>query len=326
MNVFRSINALHALAVLTGSIFFIFLAYGASSQIVHAASSANFSLEIIATSTSSGGGGSGGGGGGGGSGGGGGGGGAAITPTVSQTSVFFTLQTIPNAAVTVLRDSQVAATSTADTAGHASLSLTDLAEGDVRLTIFAQIQGQQSTPVSFTVHITKGSSTSINNLLLPPMLTMSQTTSQNQPALLIQGWSTPGSTVTISTGLSQSATTTVIAGANGQFSQTLFIRGEPLSSLWATAFATIGTLQSATTNRVQLQSSTQNNTQTQNPTGGSATSIFPDFNHDGHINLIDFSILAFWYRRPKPPAYLDLNSDGVIDLKDFSILAFHWTG
>jgi hypothetical protein len=47
--------------------------------------------------------------------------------------------------------------------------------------------------------------------------------------------------------------------------------------------------------------------------------------------LIDFSIAAFWYKRPLSAEFLareqkHLNGDGKIDLIDFSIMAFYWTG
>ncbi len=51
-----------------------------------------------------------------------------------------------------------------------------------------------------------------------------------------------------------------------------------------------------------------------------------DLNCDGRVNLIDFSILAFWYKKPSPPPLDDLNSDGKIDLTDFSIMAYYWSG
>jgi hypothetical protein len=51
-----------------------------------------------------------------------------------------------------------------------------------------------------------------------------------------------------------------------------------------------------------------------------------ELNNDGRVNLVDFSILAYWYRRPSPPARVDLNNDGKVDLVDFSIMAYYWTG
>jgi len=51
-----------------------------------------------------------------------------------------------------------------------------------------------------------------------------------------------------------------------------------------------------------------------------------DTNGDKRVNLVDFSITAYWYKRSSPPANIDLNVDGKIDLIDFSIMAFYWTG
>ncbi len=51
-----------------------------------------------------------------------------------------------------------------------------------------------------------------------------------------------------------------------------------------------------------------------------------DLNGDCRVDLIDFSILAFWYLKPNFPAEIDFNIDGVVDLIDFSILAYNWTG
>jgi hypothetical protein len=55
-------------------------------------------------------------------------------------------------------------------------------------------------------------------------------------------------------------------------------------------------------------------------------SIRGDLNNDCKVNLIDFSMAAYWYKRANPPANIDLNKDGKVDLVDFSIMAFNWTG
>lgn len=52
-----------------------------------------------------------------------------------------------------------------------------------------------------------------------------------------------------------------------------------------------------------------------------------DINNDGNVNLIDFSIMAYWWKRPVPDLILpqiDLNGDKQLTLIDFSILAYWW--
>lgn len=78
-------------------------------------------------------------------------------------------------------------------------------------------------------------------------------------------------------------------------------------------------------------------TPTPSPGGGGAppppTKIPPgllppptcDFNNDGLCNIVDLSILLFWYGKTGPEIVrYDLNIDGRIDLKDISILFYHW--
>lgn len=54
-----------------------------------------------------------------------------------------------------------------------------------------------------------------------------------------------------------------------------------------------------------------------------------DLNCDGRINLVDFSILAYWWKRPltaEAKQRVDFNGDGKTSLVEFSILAYYWTG
>ena len=51
-----------------------------------------------------------------------------------------------------------------------------------------------------------------------------------------------------------------------------------------------------------------------------------DLDKDCRVNLVDYSILAYWYKRAAPPAHVDLSGDGKVDIVDFSIMAYYWTG
>jgi hypothetical protein len=62
------------------------------------------------------------------------------------------------------------------------------------------------------------------------------------------------------------------------------------------------------------------------PIDAKACSIRGDLNSDCRVNLVDFSIAAFWYKKANPPSKIDLNGDKKVDLVDFSIMAFNWTG
>jgi len=51
----------------------------------------------------------------------------------------------------------------------------------------------------------------------------------------------------------------------------------------------------------------------------------PDFNDDGKINIVDLSILLFWYGKTGSEIIpYDLNEDNMIDIADVSILFYYW--
>lgn len=49
-----------------------------------------------------------------------------------------------------------------------------------------------------------------------------------------------------------------------------------------------------------------------------------DLNCDGRVNLVDFSIMLYWWKKPNIIAGLNVN--GIVDLPDFSIMLYWWTG
>ena len=56
-----------------------------------------------------------------------------------------------------------------------------------------------------------------------------------------------------------------------------------------------------------------------------------DLNSDKKVNIVDFSIAAYWYKRTISAEFAAkererLNGDGKVNLVDFSILAYYWTG
>ena len=56
-----------------------------------------------------------------------------------------------------------------------------------------------------------------------------------------------------------------------------------------------------------------------------------DLNGDCRVNLVDFSIAAYWYTRTLSSDFAlkeqeQLNGDSKISLIDFSIMAYYWTG
>ncbi|MEK7514216.1 MAG: dockerin type I domain-containing protein, partial [Patescibacteria group bacterium] len=49
-----------------------------------------------------------------------------------------------------------------------------------------------------------------------------------------------------------------------------------------------------------------------------------DLNCDGYVDIVDFSIMYYWFDRNNPPKRVDLSKDGAVNIYDFSIMAYYW--
>ncbi len=281
------------------------------------------STEVSATPARSGGGGSSGGGGGGGGGGGAGGGGVGG----SGSSVFLSGRAYPGSTVTVLKDGQIALTTIADPLSNFSTSINDLSAGTYSFVVYAtDSKGNRSAPFPFPVTLTTNTNTNIGGIFLSPTIGVDKSEVKKGDTVAIFGVSAASSTVTIAIHSSQeifARTTSDKSGAylynldtsvldpGGHNAQSKSTVGNEISPYSISAGFSVGA------QNVAAQS-------TSCPSKG-------DLNGDCHVNLVDFSIAAYWYKRPLSAAFLalekqHLSGDGTIDLVDFSIMAYYWTG
>ncbi len=53
--------------------------------------------------------------------------------------------------------------------------------------------------------------------------------------------------------------------------------------------------------------------------------LIVDLNCDDKVNIIDFSIMYYWFERQPVPRTVDLNHDGRVNIFDFSVMAYYWS-
>ena len=52
-----------------------------------------------------------------------------------------------------------------------------------------------------------------------------------------------------------------------------------------------------------------------------------DLNFDGEVDIVDFSILLYFWEQTNPKnRCADINFDSIVDIFDFSIMMYWWTG
>lgn len=249
------------------------------------------------------------------------GGGGSGSPV---TTVTLSGWAFPHAKLTVLKDGLISTSLIANADGSFQISLNDLAYGNYQLAIFAE-DPTGNTSSSYVVNVSAFSNQPqvFNNIVIPPTIASSHLVVGNDQQYAVFGYAPAGSTVLVEI-LGVKFLGSVTADSQGYWQLNLF--GEPPYGVYALrARASFNNHLSFYSKPLQLLFFLlQPGVPEPVPPPQLATCV--DFNKDRRVNLIDFSILLFWFGKEKPPEHIDCNRDGLIDIKDFSILMYFWTG
>jgi len=257
------------------------------------------------------------------SGGGGGGGYFNPPPMTPSTNVVIKGSAYPLSKVTVLKDGQIAVQTIAGPDANFSVTIGDLSKGSYLFSVYAEDDtGHHSTNFTFPITITPGATTVVSGVFLSPTIDVDKNQVKRGDTLVIFGKSVPNAQVNIQVHSTQLISLMATSSASGAY---LYDFNTAILALGSHTAKSKMALDSLISNDSLSRAFTVGN---QN-IFASSTPSYPgkgDLNNDSRVNLVDFSVLAYWYRRPNSPPQYDLNSDGKIDLIDFSILAYYWTG
>lgn len=270
------------------------------------------STEITATPVaSSGGGGVGGGGGG-----------------IGVTGVNLSGRGYPLSQVTILKDGQIAVVTIAGPDAKFAVSLTGLSAGSYLFAIYGEdSSGRRSSLFTFPVYLTTGVVTNIGGVFLAPTIDVDKREVVYGENIAIFGQTVSSSTVTIAINSHQEIFVKAPADETGLYlynlDTTLVEKGDHTTKAKVAVANEISPFGNAVKFHVGNQTILAGVNKSCPPRG--------DLNGDCRVNLIDFSITAYWYHRPlmvsfRPREKAFLSGDGKVDLVDFSIMAYYWTG
>lgn len=252
-----------------------------------------------------------------------GGGGGGSSVDLGETSVSINGRAFPSQTVHVVKDASEIGTVRAN--GDGIFKFAAAAEPGTATFGFWSVDayGTRSTTFNTTFDVSQGAITTVSGVYIPPTISLDKTTVPKGDPITFKGQTVPNVTVRIfiDTGTITEQTT---SGTDGK---------------WSFTFDTNKVSQASHTVKVKFElpdatavskkESTYSNILSFGvgvgaaPIAGSA-----DLNRDGKVNLVDFSILVFWWGTTggasNPPA--DINANGKVGLEDFSILLFNWTG
>ncbi|MEI8361168.1 MAG: dockerin type I repeat-containing protein [bacterium] len=248
----------------------------------------------------------------------GGGGGYSTNPITTLTLSGFAY---PFAKITILKDAQAMASVDTTADGTFKFSTEKLSPGSYNFSIFAtDVFGIKTSLYNVPVTISYGSLAQVSNIFIAPTLSFEKNNITPDVSAVLRGQSRPNSQVVINFSGSSEELFTVIAGKDGKFLYTVGQNKLLVGSYQAKAKSNMQGEISGYGNIVDLQVEKVNT-----PIINCILQKKGDVNCDGKINIVDFSILAYWYGRSNAPTKYDLNGDGKISLIEFSIMAYYWT-
>ncbi len=265
---------------------------------------------------------------GGGGGGGSGGSGSSGLTIKPITSIRFSGYAYPLSKVSILQDAQLVLTTIAGPDAKFDASLTNLSSGYFTFSLRAEDEDGHLSPLfTFPVYVTYGASTHVSGIFLAPTVSTDKKEVKKGETIVIFGKTVPQSRVVISVSSQQETFKQTKSNQEGvylvNFDTSFLEEGEHLARAKAESQGIFSPWSSVVKFVVSDISIKRDSSVCENR--------FGDLNCDGKINLVDFSILAYWYKKSLSPEFSikeknQLNGDGRVDLVDFSILAYYWTG
>lgn len=258
--------------------------------------------------------------------GGGGGGGESSSGT---GSVKFSGRAYPNQTVVLLKDAQVVTSTVAGSDANFSISLSNISSGNYIFSVYSEdAKGNRSSLLTFPVSVTGSATSNIGGIFIAPTIAVDKSEVKRGENIAIFGQSIPSAEVTISVHSNEEIFNKTSSDRNGaylyNFDTSIIEMGDHVTKSKSAKDGQISSFGKAVGFIVGDKTVTIENQNTKCP-------VKADLNSDCKVNLVDYSIAAYWYKRSLNQSTITLekaklNGDGKIDLIDFSIIAYYWTG
>ena len=236
----------------------------------------------------------------------------------SPANIIFEGRAYPFAYITLLKNGAVASTFQASSSGSFKREITGLREGFYNFGIFAEDnKKRKSVTLNFNVGVISGKIITVSGIFISPTISLEATKIKKGNSLNIFGQSFPNSRINIFISSSQEIVkeTTTTKDGNWSFKLNTDSLTEGKHRVRVKAIYKEGE-QSPFSQTLSFLILPQ----------GTSACRGADLNFDGKIDIVDFSILLYFWGQNKPiNACADINSDGIVDIVDFSIMMYYWS-
>ncbi len=252
-----------------------------------------------------------------------GGGGGGIVDS-RQAKIIFNGIAYPQSKITFLKDGQIAATTLSGVDANFEMNPTGIFSGYYLFSFYATDRdGRRSRMIIFPAVIDAEHPTIIKGIFIPPTISVDKSEVKQGEIIAVSGQSAPRAEIAIAVNSKKTFFAKVVSGNDGIYFYNLNTSDLDYGTYEVKTQASIGNkLISEFSHSIEFIVGKK--TIFEKPAAKCPAKA--DFNGDCKVDLIDFSILLYWFGEENPPPAIDLNTDGKIEIIDFSILAYYWTG
>ena len=244
-------------------------------------------------------------------------------------SAIFKGLAYPESKILLLKNGIVLAQIPANSDGTFDLRVRNLAAGTYSFGLRADDKNNvQSKLLQFTVVISSGVITTVDGIFLPPTITSDKLEVKKGNPIMFSGYSTPNADIRISFLPTFSRVELLKkskANASGTWMYSMDSSELGFGNYEVKVRSILPNDLSPYSDPFLFKVGSTDVLRSKNALLGGFRKKC-DLNDDNRVNLLDFSIMAFWYKRLGFPAKVDLNTDASVNLTDLSILAYCWTG
>jgi hypothetical protein len=245
-------------------------------------------------------------------------------PEETKTIVQFSGLAYPNSVITILRNGTFLATITANSSAEFNTAI-EMDPGTFTFSISGTDPNGLVGPIfNVSVTLNSGVTVSITGIFLGPTIKADKTSVHEGETIVLSGYTIPNSKVNLFINPETVGNYNITSNSKGFWSKSL-VAGVDLMNT-----GTHEARSRATSNSGEISeySKVVTFTVTEDTEPDPCEFASPgDLNCDGNVNLVDFSILMFYWQEMHPAnARADINKDGIVNIVDFSIMMFYWTG
>ncbi len=263
-------------------------------------------------------------------GGGGGGGGGGILS--QSTRLVLKGRAYPSASIVIFKDGTTVSTPVADQNGNFQAEAS-VGAGIYTFSLYAiDSDNRRSLTTSFTTAVGSGQTTTISDIVIAPTIGADKSQVRIGNDIKFFGASYPSATVNVIINSEQTMVDKAQSDKFGLWTYTLnssvLERGDHTTkSQTVTPDSLISPFSESLAFKVGDSDVAFSKVLASRPAAPAACKKNGDINNDGKVNIVDFSIMLFFWNQqnPKNPC-ADINGDKAVNIFDFSIMLFWWTG